>query len=437
MLNLHRVRLVARREWLTRLRQRSFQITTALQILFVVALAFLPTIAGVIMGDEDTGGATTLLVVDEADAGIAARLEPYLAGEHAGLEPIDIQASAGTADAARGQVEDGTADAALIVTRDDGGQLGFSYLNGDGESDATAQRVYAAAATLAMEDRLARSGVPVETVRQALAPSPFEVAGADASAVTDAQDNQPTSAEYVISYFATLLMFMAIVLYGTWIAQGVVEEKSSRIMEIMINAATPRELLAGKVLGIGMAALTQLIPMLLAGGIAFALQGRIAGSLGVTNESILDIDFGALTAQAVGTFLVYFLLGFILYGSLYAGIGSLVSRQEEVNQAVAPMMTVVMLGYFGAFYTLSQPDTIVARALTIVPLTAPFTAVPRILLGEPAAWEVALSVGLLLLTALVAVLIAARLYRIGVLMYGQRPSWRSLLRAGGLQQVAR
>jgi ABC-2 type transport system permease protein len=96
-----------------------------------------------------------------------------------------------------------------------------------------------------------------------------------------------------------------------------------------------------------------------------------------------------------------------------------------------------MVGYFGAFYTLSQPDSVIAQVLALVPLTAPFTAVPRILLGDPAAWEIALSLGLLLIAALVAVLIAARLYRIGVLMYGQRPSWKSLLRMNTMQQVTR
>jgi ABC-2 type transport system permease protein len=183
--------------------------------------------------------------------------------------------------------------------------------------------------------------------------------------------------------------------------------------------------------------LTQLIPMLLVGGLAFGLQGRIADSFGVTNDTIMNVDFGSLSVRAIGIFLVYFLIGFVLYGSLYAGIGSLVSRQEEVNQAVAPMMTFMMVGYFGAFYALAQPDSVVARILAIFPLTAPFTGVPRILLGHPEAWETALSIGLLIVTAVVGVLVAARLYRIGVLMYGQRPSWKSLLRMGSMQQVSR
>ena len=436
MLDFRRIGLIARREWLTRLRQRSFQVTTALQILFVLAAAFLPTIIGVIAGDTENQ-ATTLLVVDEANASIAQRLQPYVTGTGSGVDAIDVHPGTGSLDEARAQVEDGRVDAALVVTRNADKQLTFTFVNKNGDTTTTAQRIYAAAATLSMEDRLQQSGVPAEAVQRAIAPPAFSVEGTSAEAAKTTAETGPSGAEYVISYVATILMFMAVVLYGTWIAQGVVEEKSSRIMEIMVNAATPRDLLAGKVIGIGMAGLTQLIPMLLVGGISFALQGRVADAFGVTNSTITSIDFGSLSARAIGIFFVYFLIGFVLYGSLYAGIGSLVSRQEEVNQAVGPMMTLMMVGYFGAFYTLAQPDSTIAKILAIVPFSAPFTAVPRTLLGHPETWEIVLSLVLLAITAVLGVLLAARLYRVGVLMYGQRPSWKSMLHMGNMQQVTR
>jgi ABC-2 type transport system permease protein len=141
--------------------------------------------------------------------------------------------------------------------------------------------------------------------------------------------------------------------------------------------------------------------------------------------------------MALGFFLLYFLCGFVLYGSLYAGIGSLVSRQEEVSQAIAPMMTFMMIGYFGAFFVLGAPDSAVAKWLMIFPLTSPFSALPRILLGDPGTGEIVLSVLLLVFAAALGVWLAGKLYRVGVLMYGQRPSWKSLLRMGRMQQVAR
>jgi len=207
-------------------------------------------------------------------------------------------------------------------------------------------------------------------------------------------------------------------------------------MEIMVNAATPRDLLAGKVIGIGAAGLTQLLPMLLAGGIVFGLQKPIARAIGGDTGSLPDVDFGAVSVTAVGWFLVYFLLGFTLYAALYAALGSLVSRQEEVNQAVSPMMTVMMLGYFSAFFTMWAPDALFSQVLSIFPLTAPFVMISRVIVGDPPAWEMALSVGLLLVSVVVAILFAARVYRIGVLWYGQKPSWKAIF-SRSLEQAAR
>jgi ABC-2 type transport system permease protein len=245
------------------------------------------------------------------------------------------------------------------------------------------------------------------------------------------------SAEFSVAYFGSILIYIAIILYGTWIATGVAEEKGSRIMEIMVNAATPRDLLFGKVVGIMLAGLAQLVPMLVVAGTLFALQPRIAEAVDVQLSATMDIDLAQLSVKAVSTFLVYFLFGFILYGGLYAGIGSMVSRQEEVNQAVSPMMTIIVLAFFASIVVMNIPNSLLAKVLMIVPLTSPFVALPRILIGDPAGWEIALSVGLLIISAIGSMWIAGKLYRVGVLMYGQRPGWKSLFKIGGMQQVAR
>lgn len=439
MFDLQRIALIAKREWTTRLKQRSFQITTAIQVLVILVAALLPVIIAKVTGGNESSTGAAIVVVDEADAGVAQGIAPYLEGGGGGLEPIEVRTDAASADAARTQVEDGDVDAALIASRGAGDALSFTLVTEKDESSATVQRVYGAASSFAMQDRLEASGVSASEAQQVFAPVAFDIENAkgEESSGGFAANAEANPADYVIAYVATILMFIAVVMYGTWIAQGVVEEKSSRIMEIMLNAATPRDLLAGKVVGIMAAGLTQLIPMLVVGVGAFALQPRIGDALGVDVGTVLDINFGAVGFKAGGFFLLYFLLGFILYGSLYAGVGSLVSRQEEVNQAIAPMMTFMMIGYFGAFFVLGAPNTAVAEWLAIIPLTSPFTAMPRIMLGDPSTAQIALSVGLLLISAAGTVWLAGKLYRVGVLMYGQRPSWRSLLRMGRMQQAAR
>jgi ABC-2 type transport system permease protein len=424
MIDFQRMWLVAKREWLTRLRQRSFQITTIVQIVFVVIAGCLPVI--VARFSDDSPSTSTVLVVDEAGANIVERMAPYVAvGDTGdGVDAVSLEASSLPADEARAEVDRGDADGALIVARDDGENLAFTFVNPSGDTDTTAQQIYAGAAALSLEDRLERSGIDGAELEEATAPPVFSVEGTDVA--VDDDDDEISGLEVALAYFFTIVMFMAIMLYGTWVAQGVVEEKSSRIMEIMINAATPKDLLAGKVLGIGAAGLTQLLPMLLAGGVTFALQKPIARAFDIDTSSLPDLDFGSVSVTSIGWFLVYFLLGFVLYAAMYAALGSLVSRQEEVNQAVSPMMTVMFVGYFAAFFTMWSPESMLSRVLSIFPLTAPFVMISRVIVGDPPAWEMALSVALLVIAMVLAVLLAARMYRIGVLLYGQKPSLKAV-----------
>jgi len=439
MPDLNRVRLVAMREWTTRLRQRTFQVTTIVQILFILIGASLPTIGAVFFSD-DGDAAPTIVVLDQANASIVDRLAPYLftdgsADAVSEDAAVKAQATSGTVEELRAQVNEGDVDGALIVTRNEVQDLTFTFVNADGTSDAGAQRIFAAASAITLEDRLHQNGLDQRQAQSVVAPPSFTIESAQPEDATG-DDDTVTGAKYAIGLVFTVLMFMAIMLYGTWVAQGVVEEKSSRIMEIMINAATPRDLLAGKVLGIGMAGLTQLLPMLLVGGLVFALQERIIQALGGDLDAVADIDFGGLTTAGLGWFLLYFLLGFVLYASMYAALGSLVSRQEEVNQAISPMMSVMFVGYFAAIFSLNAPDNPVAKVLSIFPLTSPFVMISRTIVGNAEAWEITASLALLALTVVLAILFAGRVYRVGVLMYGQKPSWKAVLNAG-TQQAAR
>lgn len=431
-MDVHRILLVARRELFTRLRQRSYRLTMLFQVLVVVVAACLP----VIIAAFDDGGVSTskVLVVDTDGTDLATQLQPYVASSDDASDRVEFVTSDGTIDEASQAVRDGDADAALIASRNDEGDLVFTYLNDDGEIDALSQQIYAGVAALTLEDRLAQSGIDQATFEAAIAPPAYALEAATNDA--GVSDDEIGGIEIALAYFFTILMFMAIMLYGNWVAQGVVEEKSTRIMEIMINAATPRDLLAGKVLGIGAAGLLQMLPMLLAGGVAFALQRPIARAFDISTASLPDFDFSGVSVGAIGWFLVYFLLGFTLYAAMYAALGSLVSRQEEVSQAVAPMQTISMVGYIAAFVTMWMPDSLITRILSIFPLTSPFTMISRVIVSDPPAWELTLSVGLLALATLGAIVVAARIYRVGVLQYGQKPSLKAVF-SRGLEHAAR
>ncbi len=431
-MDLHRILLVARRELFTRLHQRSYRLTTLFQFLVVVIVACLP----VIFAAFDDGGTSIdrVLIVNADGTDLEASLQPYIASGDDASGRVEFVTTDDTLDQAAQAVRDGDVDAALIASRTDDGDLAFTYLNDGGETDSLSQQIYAGVSALTLEDRLAHSGIDQDTFEAAIAPPDYTLEAAADDATSD--DDEVGGIEVILAYFFTILMFMAIMLYGNWVAQGVVEEKSTRIMEIMINAATPRDLLAGKVLGIGAAGLLQMLPMLIGGGLAFALQRPIARALDISTSSLPDFDFSGVSVGAITWFLVYFLLGFTLYAAMYAALGSLVSRQEEVTQAVAPMQTISMVGYFAAFVTMFMPDSLVTRILSIFPLTSPFTMISRVIVSDPPAWELALSVGLLAVTTIGAIIIAARIYRVGVLQYGQKPSLRAVF-SRDLEHAAR
>jgi len=438
MFDWARVWLIARRELVTRFRQRSYRWTLVVQVL-VAAIAAVAPVGLAWFTDGDSGNAS-VVIVDEADAGVAERIVPYLQAEGDILPAIEVRTDASSADEAREMVDDGDVGYALIVTGEAASDAGLAYelvTDSGSTSSIEAQRIMAGVMSVSVEMEAEARGVSPEEARQLLAMPEIGVQTVEG----EEGESDPLlgfqSAEYAVAYVGVMLIYIAIILYGTWIAQGVAEEKGSRIMEIMVNAATPRDLLAGKVLGIMLAGLAQLVPMLIVGGTLFSQQKRIADALDVSLPSTMDIDFASLSVTAIGAFLVYFLLGFILYGGLYAGVGSMVSRQEEVNQAVSPMMTLVIISFFGAFVALNVPDSTFAKVLMYIPITSPFVAVPRIVVGDPGWTEIAISVGLLAVAAIGAMWLAGRLYRVGVLMYGQRPSWKSLFKMGGMQSVAR
>jgi ABC-2 type transport system permease protein len=421
-LDFSRIWLIARREWFQKIRQRPFVIATAVQIIVVLALILAPPVITKLFGDDSGSSADTVIVRDESDRdGIVDELNATIASAGLGEQ---VRFEAGDASAEPADLLD-DADGVLTVSRADDGSLAFAYTSESGEQDQTVLLTQAAVSELALRDNLARLGLTAEETQQVRAAPQMTVTGVEPGA--DADDTEQ-GFRYGVAYASALVMYMAVMVYGLWVAQGVVEEKSSRIMEIMINAARPTELMFGKIVGIGLAGLTQLVPVLLIAGIGLFSQERLADALGVEGGGFAGIDFGALSVELVGYFLIYFLLGFMLYAALYAGIGSLVSRQEDVSTATTPMTFAVVIGFFAAIYTLGAPDSLVARVVSIVPLTSPMTMVPRVMLGDPQPWEIGLSVALLLVAVWLAGLLAARIYRMGVLMYGQRPSLKVIFK---------
>ena len=433
---------VARREFMARARTRTFRITTILLVVAGVALSLAPILFQWLEGDSK-GDRVEVIVGDTApNVDVVTALGQILNTASGPTIPVagqdvvpKFQVVASTdISAARAHVLDGSSTAALALARATDGtdDLAFDLYSKDSAINRKVQLIRQAAISITIQDRLTRAGVsPIDQARLFTPPS-FDVLPADPNArpgLNPAED--PTA--FLVGFGLSIAIFMAIILYGQWIAFSVAEEKNSRVMEVVLAAATPFQLLAGKVVGVGALAILQYfivaIPMIL----ALLFQGQLAalilgGSAGAGSLAIpAGIQFGTIAA-----FGVLFVLGFAIYACLYAGAASLVSRQEEINQIVAPLTFVSVAGYLVSTYAgtgLIPIDSPIVVILSFVPLFSPYLMLTRLSLGTATYLDLAVAV-LLLLIAIPAVLwVAARLYRSGVLMYGQSPSPRTLWRA--------
>jgi ABC-2 type transport system permease protein len=213
------------------------------------------------------------------------------------------------------------------------------------------------------------------------------------------------------------------------VATGVAAEKSSRVMELMISAASPRQLLTGKVVGIGLAGLTQYLAIAIPAIGALAFQDRIADAvLGPALAS--EAPLVGLTPTLLLAYGVFFLLGFTLFALIYASMGAFVSRPDDLQTLSLPLSLLAMTGYLAAIVALGGGGGGgLTRLLSFVPPFSPFVMLARVMTGHVEPWEVGLSIALLVGAIVVVAMVAVRLYAAGVLLYGQRPGVRAFIAA--------
>jgi len=413
---------VAVREYRSRARSRSFVIGTVV----LAAIAFVATQLPVVIDLSMTTSQTRVAIVVPSDglpSDALAVMTQGLNGQQGGREAYLVSWLPGGDPAAlQTDLESRKLDALLIVVRNPTTKdLGFTLRTDIPRDGRPVANITTAVASLQLEDRLVRAGTSTAALR---APYSFEM--------EPIKPNSPStnsiSAEVSSSILSTgliVLIFMAIITYGVWVAMSVAEEKSSRVMELMLNATTPLQMLTGKVLGNGAAGLTQYGVILGAVVTGLLAQGPIH-KLVVGNDA--GAQFGGLSPTVLVAFMVLFILGFLLYSLLYAALGSLVSRQEDVQSATSPLMTLIMIGYFMSVFGLQAIDETWVKVASFLPFFSPYMMLARVSTGRVEIWEFGLAVVLLVASIVVALFVAARIYSAGVLLYGQRVGLRQLLR---------
>jgi ABC-2 type transport system permease protein len=427
--NLRNIRLIIGREYRNRLTQRSFIITTIVLLVIVFIAPFVPTIIQLVQSRTAGAPAQTQVVVVDNAGGIAGMSETalasYISAQLNGTTspaPYAISSQPPTAlDGLQSQVKQGKLDILLVMNRSLQDNLQFVYTtDGDPTTDGNLTSFQTLAQYLTVLDTAQRLGLtPAQTARL------FAPASLTTVYAQQGQPARPVNqvvADYLLAVVGAILIYVTIGLYGGIVAAGVAEEKSSRVMEILVNAATPFQLLAGKIVGIGTACLTQMGSMVVVGIGSVLLQIPLQTALFGANAGGFSQYLASVSIQFFLLFLVYILLAFFLYATLYAGLSALVKRQDEVQNATIVPSMLILSGYLLFYVAVSAPDSTLKKVLSYIPFWTPSLMLARLARGTVAGWEIAATIGLMLAAILACTWFAARLYRIGVLMYGQRPS---------------
>jgi ABC-2 type transport system permease protein len=225
------------------------------------------------------------------------------------------------------------------------------------------------------------------------------------------------------------LLSMTVAIYGMWVATSIAVEKSSRVMELMVSAASPRQMLIGKVVGIGSAGLTQYLAIAVPALVVLAFQEPIGDAILGPGWAVEGTTIASLTPALLAGYGVFFLLGFALFSLIYAAIGAFVSRPDDLQTMSLPLSLVALAGYVPALLVLGGRDAAWIRAASFLPPFSPFVMLARVMAGRASPLEIALAVVILALTVVLVGLATVRIYTAGVILYGQRPSLRAFIAA--------
>lgn len=429
--------LLIRREFVERVRQRSFIVATVLGVVLIIGLALIPSM---IAGFAKSTSTRFIIATPDAATTVSVAQALRASGDLVQVDPLrpvaaDLPASM------RAKLDSDKYDAALIAYRDKQQRLAFAYYpkssNALGSADdirGSLQRAVIIADVSASQR---------DVVSQALRFT-FDVHSLNARY----KNSSDQFFSQGIVYFLLIILYIAVITYGMQVATGVIEEKANRIMEVMIGAARPSQLLAGKIFGISAVALLQLTINAVAAAVAAIIAGVLYGS-SANGQAAMALAAKAQTAQqqqlshmiatqglphvpwvTLAFLIVFFFLGFFSYAAIYAGIGSLLSKPEEVQQYAMVFMAPVIAAYVLAIFALQFPDLPVVVWGSMIPLVSPLLMFTRISTTDVPAWQIIVSIGGSMLAIWGLTLLAGKLYRVGVLMYGKppRPSeiWRAL-----------
>lgn len=421
---MNKMMVIARSEFMTRVRSRWFILTTLLGP--IALIGFFVVVALVSVNSLQTGE-QEIAVIDDS----------RLLMSHLEHERIAFSRSEASPDNLRERVLNGDIDGYLVIPEDvaTGGEISLYSDSGGGALSGGDLRGVVRAAVRAL--RVEQQQIDPDTYAAIMADIPFT----SVQLTQSGEERGNTGAYAVIGGIMGFLLYMAMLIYGSVVMQGVMQEKQNRVVEIMVSSLRPSELLMGKVLGIGAMGLVQMTfwAALIAAGTV--LSGVIVGLVvdpvsvqlpaSASNQEVLAaVNFSIPTLEPIVfiLFVVYFLGGYLLYATLFAAIGSSVEQQQDAQGIMLPVMLPIILSIVFMQTVIEKPDSTLAVVLSLIPFTSPIPMVVRVAIIDVPLWELAASLGLMVLFIYGAIWVAGRIYRVGILSYGKKPTLRDLAR---------
>jgi len=413
---------VIRREYLAIVRRKSFLIGTLVAPILMVGFLVVP----VLFSFFEPSQQFRLAVIDETGeigADFALALSDTLSDGRDKYVPLVLPTANGAYARAREDavagVREGSFDIAVDIPAAVFTDGKAEYITKDVRNFQILDRLENALTDLVMRRRLAREGIDYARVASLTTPVTLEMSQVTSGGGVEKKD---FLLEWGVVFAFVMILYMSLLTWGITISRGILEEKSTRVIELLLSSVRPRQLLLGKVVGIGLAGLTQFM--------VWAVAGITITGLGATGSAAALSMLSSVEIPPIVWlyFVGFFVLGFLLYASIFTVVGSICSTEQDAQQLqgiislplVIPMLTLMLI--------IQNPNGPFSVILSFIPVFTPMVMMARVVIVPPPMWQVLLSLALLAGSIYLAVSFSARVFRVGILMYGKRPSLREVIR---------
>lgn len=415
---MRKVWAVIRREFVERVRTKWFWVSAILgPVLFAGIIVFQIV--------QSVGGKVRhIAVVDATSSGLGERVAQALSAGRTFRATRVPAAGERVLDSLTAEVEAKRLDGFLIITND---------LTETGKAEYRASNVSSLQAIedlqrvlnrLVVKERLESRGVNAAVVDWAQIRIDLDTKKIARGRTTTESAGQ----SFITAYIMAILLFMAILLYGVNVMSSVLEEKTTRIVEVLVSSLRPFELMMGKVIGAGAVSFFQFLIWGVSARLLVNLRGPIARMLGADAGAAQGMQLPHIPGATIAVFLAFFLGGFLLYSAMFAAVGAMSSNEQEARQAQQPVTYLLMISYLSIIGLTNDPSSTFARTLSLVPFTSPIATPVRWTAGSMGIGELAASLALLAVAIVLVTWVAARIYRVGILMTGKRPTMKELVR---------